>query len=570
MISSFFGLNIAQQGLFAAKTNLDITAHNMANAETDGYSRQYGVQRATSPQRTAVGYVGTGSEVREVKQHRDEYLDYKYWEVMDKYGEYDIKYNALSEIELMFNEPTESGLSAYLDDLFKKLQTLSTNPSDESSRESFISSLKSMTTYLNDIGSQLRDVQDDMNFGVKSSVEQLNSLSDQIATLNVQIRNLELTGNRANDLRDERNRLIDELSSIASVDVKKNVDSKGMERLKISINGQTLVNGGNRNSLEVRPREYLDNPEDNVDLYDIYWESGVKVNLNNSKLSGELVGYLEIRDGNNEENFQADIVSGAGTTTLVLDNINRNDLPDNGEIVVNGKTLKYTGYTYDNTTGQMTMTLDPSTPCPTGATTCSSGNDVEYKGVPHYLNKLNEFARVMAKTINKIHEAGDSNTGLPLLVYKGYSGTPALDTNNSSTYNEINVNNLRVNPDIVNNVKLLKTKYKATDGEGSNDLVKDLVGISNDNSVFDVGEPDNFIQAVISELAIDTNYMERSRSTQEEMEQLIDNRRLSVSDVDIDEETSNLIKFQQAYGLAAKILSVFDEIFDVTINRMGA
>lgn len=571
MRSSFFGLNVAQQGLYTARTALDITNHNISNAETVGYSRQYGVMKASRPLDYANrGMVGTGAEIINVEQHRDEYLDYKYWNINKDLGAYEVKNNALKQMELVFNEPSDVGFTAYFDDVFESLQGLSKNPSDEASKMNFVNSMETFTKYLTDVSTQMREVQSEANFGVKSSVDQINFLASQISLINQQIGNLELTGNKANDLRDERMNLIDSLSKVVNVDVDFIKDVNGVENLNITINGQLLVDGPQANFLEVRPREFFQNPEDNVDLYDIYWESGKKLYINNPNLSGELKGYIDIRDGNNNHNFDGTITAGAGTGTITVSGVNRHDLPTSGRLFTEGNYIEYTSYTYNEATNEMTFTLDPATPCPAGVTTISMGDANRFKGVPYYMEQLNEFVRVVAREFNAVHESGDSGTGLPLLVYNGYSGVPPLDTSQHSSYDLLTVDELAVNQAILDDISLLKTKLNTSDGESANDLVMEMIDLRHDDQMFAKGVPDNFMQAMISEMGIDSKQMGSFETGQIQLNKLIVNQRLSVSDVDLDEEATNLIKFQQAYNMSAKVISVMDEIYNTTINNMGA
>ena len=571
MSSSFFGLNVAQQGLYTARTALDITNHNISNAETEGYSRQYGVQTALRPlSNQSRGMIGTGSEIESVGQYRNEYLDYKYWDLTKDLGAYDVKSDALNQMELLFNEPSDVGFTAYFDDLFTTLQGLSKDPSDIASKTNFVNSAESFTSYLTDISEQMRSLQDEANFGVKTSVDSINFSATQIAQINQQINNLELTGDRANDLRDERNRLLDDLSKIVSVDIKFVEDVNDQETLTVTINGQQLVHGSTANFLEVKAKDNISNPEDGVDMYDIYWESGKRLYIENPNLSGELKGYLDVRDGNNKDNFSATIDSGAGSDTITLSGLNRHDIPTAGQITVNGIDLDYTSYTYNDVTGEMTMNLDPATPCPASATVCKMGEPIAFKGIPYYMQQLNEFARTIAREFNELHESGDSDSGLPLFVYNGYSGSPALDTSVISSYDLLTVDDIMINQAIVDDASLLQTKTNAGEGEAANDLILAMIDLRHDDEMFAKGVPDNFVQSLISELGIDTKQVSNFLNSQEQLTSLVINQRLSMSDVDLDEEATNLIKFQQAYNMSAKIMSVLDEIYNTTINGLGA
>jgi flagellar hook-associated protein 1 FlgK len=571
MRSSFFGLNVAQQGLYTSRTMLDITNHNISNAETEGYSRQYAVQKATRPLPNAQrGMVGTGTTIEQISQHRNEYLDHKYWNMNKGYGTYEVKSTMLQQMELIFNEPSEVGFTSYFDNMFETLQSLSKDPSDEANRANFLASAESFSQYITDLGKQLRGAQNDANFGVKNSVNQINSYAEQISTLNQQIRNLELNGNRANDLRDQRMILVDKLSKVVGIDYKVATDQYGMETINITINGQQLVSGNAFNTLKLSTRESLDNPEDNPDLYDIKWNSGK--NLYTDNLTGELKGYIDIRDGNNGNNFKGTVASiDAGNNTITLGDANRFDIPMSGDLLIDGVPYEYDSYTYNEITNEVTLELNIATP----ATGVAIGNKVamgdvnKFKGVPYYMQQLNKFVRTFASEFNKLQQSGNNGTGSPIFVYKGYDGSTPLDAGDMSSYTGMTIDNFIVNPAMTDDVSLLSTKASVSDGESANDIILAMIDKRQDTNMFAKGVPDNYMQSIISELGIDVSQMSSFRDGQEQLTKMITNQRLSISDVDLEEETVNLLKYQQAYSMSAKIMSVFNEIYNVTINQMG-
>lgn len=643
MGSAFFGLNIGQQGLYTAKTALNITSHNIANANTEGYSRQYGVQEATRPLPSGPqGMIGTGSEINNIKQHRDAYLDYKYWSMTNELGEFETKSEILSQLELIFNEPSDNGYSTFFNDIFESLQTLSKTPGETTARSALVDTMESFASYVNDIGEQVTDLQREANFGIKTSVDQINFYAQQLATLNYQIGNLELTGKAANDLRDERNRLIDGLSTVINVDADELTDVNGKQTFRVSINGQILVDNASANYLKVVPRETLNNPEDTLDLYDVYWKSGKELYLDNNKISGELKGYIDLRDGNNGENFKGTILSGQGTSTLVFSNPSRTDIPQVGELNMNGVLMRYNSYTYDDVLDQITFELGPTiavdgqqgstqdiygndfagtisfdsstqvrltnvsnqdlppagtinldgtvvtytgyskdpvipneitltieAPATVNGSTAYVGDQMTFRGIPYYIDQLNEFVRTIAREFNAINESGNGGTGTQIFTFEGYTAPPALDTTVPSSYERMTIHNFIVNPDLVADVSLFENTVTPNGGESANDLILQLIDKRHDVNMFEKGEPDNFMQSLIGELGIDTKQVESFRVGQVSLLNLVNNQRLSVSGVDLNEETTNLVKFQQAYDVAAKIISVMDEIYDTTINRMG-
>jgi flagellar hook-associated protein 1 FlgK len=571
MGSAFFGIGVGTQGLYTAKTALDIANHNIANAETVGYSRQYGVQSATRPLPNGMkGMIGTGSEITNVLQHRDSYLDNKYWSMINKLGEYQVKDEILSQMEILFNEPSETGYSTFFNNIFESLQTLSKNPGDITVRNAYVTSLESFATYMNDVSKQLTTLQKETNFGIKTNVDQINFFAQQLASLNHQIGNMELSGKSANDLRDERNRILDNLSKIVNVDTKEITDANGKKTFSVSINGQSLVFDTTASYLEVKPRTYLNNPEDQVDMYDIYWKSGKELYLNNDNLSGELKGYIDLRDGNNGQNFKGAILSGEGTNTLVIDNPSRTDIPTAGEMNIGGTLITYSSATYDPVLNQMTFNLDALAPTGVDGTTTFIGDNQPFKGIPYYTGELNHFVRTIAREFNAINESGNGGTGTQLFTYKGYTGTPPLDVNDPTSYEKMNIYNFTVNQAVIKDLSLVETSATVDYGESANDLILKLIEKRHDSNMFAKGKPDNFMQSLLGTLGIDAKQVISFKKGQENLMLLVTNQRLSVSGVDLNEETLNMLKFQQAYNVAAKIISVMDEIYNVTINQMGA
>lgn len=576
MRSSFFGLNVATQGLFTAQGALNITNHNISNAETKGYSRQYAdisATRALSDGRR--GMVGTGAEITGIYQARNTYIDSKFWSMSNDLGQYKIKSEMLNQVELLFNEPSDTGYNEIMGDMFTTLQTLSTNPAEDAMVTNFINSADSFAQYFNNIGEQLVDIQREANFGVKTAVTQINFIAEQLTTINSQIGNLELNGGAANDLRDERVKLIDQLSEMVNIETKETIDINGKKKFVVTINGQSLVEGSTMNALEIVPRATLNNPEDQPDLYDVYWKSGKKLYLNNETSSGTLKGYLDVRDGNNGENYKATIVSNVAgpPQQVVVEGMSRHDIPTAGMITVGNNQYEYTNMTYDNAAipPQMTFTLSTAAPALVANTKITVGEAVAYKGIPYYIDKLNTFVRTMAKAFNEIHKTGNGGNNTEMFNFTGYTGTPpqlAFDETNLYTYNQINIHNFAFSQEIIEDNTLLQTSADAGAGESANDLLVELLNLKHDVDLFKKGKPDSYMQSIISELGIDSKKAQNFKSGQENLTNLIENQRKSISSVDLNEETADMIRFQQAYNFSAKIISVMDEIYDVTINQL--
>ncbi|MCR5054078.1 MAG: flagellar hook-associated protein FlgK, partial [Lachnospiraceae bacterium] len=223
MSSTFFGLSIGSSGLNAFHAAINTTANNISNVQTEGYSKQVTNLEASSALRVfqRYGTTGTGVTAKGVTQVRDLYYDEKYWNNQSKYGEYDKKLYYMDQIENYFTDSAAvEGFSRIYAKAFNALDTVSTNAGDTAVRNEFISDMTNLMTYFNTKGVQLQDLQSTINEEIKSTVDNVNSIIQKITSLNKQINVIELEGSHANELRDERAKLVDELSEIIPVEVR--------------------------------------------------------------------------------------------------------------------------------------------------------------------------------------------------------------------------------------------------------------------------------------------------------------------------------------------------------------
>lgn len=282
-----FGFNTAVQALLASQRSLYITNHNISNMNTKGYSRQQGAQRATSPYNLpGIGYLGTGTEIYDIARVRDSYIDFKYWNEKAPKGEWLIKRDTLSEIEKLFGEPSKSSFRQYLDDFYTALDNMSKNPSDFSYREPVRENALAFTKHINESAVRLAELKKETEVSIDTKVRKINSIASQIASLNRQIYSNELDGRQANDLRDRRDLLVDELSQIVNVKVDESKDGK----FRVNISGVSLVDHTDVNVIE--------SDKDDKGNIIVKWNNGSTVNLR----SGELKGLLDLYNGDGKNN----------------------------------------------------------------------------------------------------------------------------------------------------------------------------------------------------------------------------------------------------------------------------
>lgn len=605
MANTFFGLNIGSTGLYAAKSGLNVTAHNVANIETEGYSRQVIKQSAATPLSTnnRYGMLGSGVELDEITRMRSQYYDDKYRSNNGLLGMYETRSDYMNEVQSYLNEIELEGFTTTFDSFFDSLQELSKDPANLTVRTQVKNHALSMCEYFNSLSSSLNQVQAECNYEIKNQVSRINSLAGQVATLTKQINIVEIGGESANDLRDQRENLIDELSNMANITVsEREVGKVGMTEYIVRLDGQILVDNYEFRQLEAVPRTKKMNQSDIDGLYDIYWSNGERMNVESSTLTGSLKAVFEVRDGNNKDNLHGiveEVDAGATQITVIETNVNEQknlNIPAEGRITIGNGEYAYTSFSVTaNEDGTYSYTFeleDEARRQYEEGTQVSVGITMDYKGVPYYQYKLNEFLRVFAQEFNEVHASGtnlNGDTGVnffsainPMTAEeyklnsfgaKGEENVTMSDFDSDPLKTEVpyymlTASNLTINQSIQTNPSCISAATDITNGIGNADNVNKLIKLKDDISMFEQGDPAAFLQALVGEVGVDTQAVLSFAESQQNIVRTITSQRLSVAGVDIDEEAMNLAKYQEAYNLAAKVIAVMNETYDTLINTV--
>lgn len=446
MPSQFFGLNIAYSGLLASNAALNTTSNNIANVETEGYSRQSAKQQAHNALRVFATYgcAGAGVDVIAIERIRDEFYDVKYWDNNTNTGEFNMKQYYMRQIEDYFKDDKGiEGFKTIYDKFSNGLEEVLKSAGTDTTKSQFIGLTDNICQYFNNMSANLSQLQKDVNQELKMKIDEINSIASEIATLSEQINIIEMDGrSNANELRDARSLLIDQLSAITDVqtietpiyDTYQPDRETGGHRFIVKIAGnQLLVDGGEYQELACvarRPEEKV-NQSDIDGLYDVYWvankrtgELGDEFNLYNSAMGGELKGLVQMRDGNNGENFQGiveDIVTETDQTTgenvkkvvisvtadYLLD-LNKLTLSDSGgKLNLGNQIFYYTDWEFDTVNNTYTFTINEDANDAMLTTTrigkeASIGSSVKYQGVPYYMQQMNEWVRTFSQKFNEI------------------------------------------------------------------------------------------------------------------------------------------------------------------------
>ncbi|MFD1953947.1 flagellar hook-associated protein FlgK [Paenibacillus thailandensis] len=338
MASTFHGIETARRGLTTQMAAINTVGHNIANAKTEGYSRQrvnmsaaisydaYGMNRTT-----AAGQLGAGVEATSITRIREKYLDSQYRDQNSLNGSWTVQAENLSQLEDIINEPSDTGLNSQIQNFFKAWSDLAANPESQSNRTIVAEYAQTLADTFNQMSKQVTDLQDSITDQIETAASEINSIATSIAKLNKEIKRLETNGNDANDLRDQRDLLVDQLSRQGNVTVTETADG-----YNVTFAGNALVTGETAATVDASGLEAA------------YTGGGL--------IEGEVKGLFESRDvtlqgyldkldnlANTIANGPVEVTLPAGSTyqgaTLAADTV----------VTVNGiNGLHQLGFTFDN------------------------------------------------------------------------------------------------------------------------------------------------------------------------------------------------------------------------------
>ncbi|MGE5484581.1 MAG: flagellar hook-associated protein FlgK [Ignavibacteriales bacterium] len=462
MRTPFMGIEIGKRALMAQQAALDVIGHNVANVNTPGYTRQEAILAATDPYASpgAVGHVGTGVQVTDIRRIRDAFIDMQKRTELKRLGEFDTMSAAFEEIEVILNEPSDSGIRSVLDKFWESLQELQGNPESEAVRKTVRESAVTLAESFNRTFRQLEEMQTDVDTSVRSKVVQINALAQQIAELNVEITRARSAGYRPNDLMDRRDGLLDDLAKI--IDIRVSEEVSGATR--VTVGGVLLVES--QGAVEIGIREEGDG------FAHLVWpNSGLDVNVS----SGEIKGFLRLRD--------------------------------------------------------------------------------EY--IEQIKTDINSLANSIISEINAQHALGFDYHGVAGGAF--FKGTDAIS--------------MAIDDAILNDVSLIAASGNGLVGNGDNALalaqLKQKLTMSSDPLQPPNATWNDFFRGIVTGLGVDADHAKRMAENEDYLVNQMENLQQSVSGVSLDEEMTNMMKFQHAYQAAARLITAADEMLDVLINRTG-
>lgn len=633
MPSTFHGIEMGKRSLITHTQAMNVTGHNLNNLNTEGYSRQVVHIHTFEPiympdltREERPGQLGQGMITSSIVRVRDALLDNRIIFENNNLGYMKIRNKYIHQVEMVYGEPTIyndpnmiNTLRTSLDEFFNAWQEVVNHPEQTSSKVVLVEKAKILTNSVRHHFNQLTDIRRNIDKELEERVIEINQLAQKIAHLNDRILKSEAMKDNPNDLYDKRDLLIDRLSQIVDLQISR----EDKDELILYIGGRMLVQGAKYETLNLIPQA------ENDGYFDVYWKDGEKLVIR----GGELASLVDLRDNDLYYEIKK-IDSFAANVTDLVNEIHRNGFganktTNNNFFVEFPFTTDPLGNFDRNKDG-----IDDSTYLfkISGENTLSLTDKIGIEGVLN-INGINinyYSTDTLENVIERINQSGarvnaflnpqgkltlkadyQNNNLIPDFVIQhledsgffltGYAGIlRESGVNGAYDWQQINqVNKLRENTiwavsplvhpaaymnieeKIVNDVNYIAVADGIdTDGDGKKDLSN---GIGDSKIALKIASLKHervmvgmsltfseYFEALISDIGSRGNLAEKGFKAAETILKNLDNLRKAISGVNIDEEFTNIIKYQHAYNATAKIMTEMDKMIETLIFRLGA
>ena len=553
MRSTFAGLNTMVRGISSNKLSLDTVGHNISNAATTGYSRQSVNLAATRGQAVSSIYgdaiVGTGVDATSITRARNVYADKQYWNETATQNYYSTKQTNYDKVESIFNDSGNTGIQNTLKEFYSSWSSLSSGASISSNRISVVAKAQSFVTSVKTAAKQMQD-QISANYDdMSSDIMKINKLTDQISQLNQNIMTTEANGASANDLRDQRDNMVDELSKYTNLNVYE--DSNGM--YSVVSNGVSLVNGVNKLTLQMS--DPIANNAYGVNDYNIeIKEAGTTFMPANGILKGQ-------QDTIAEDKTYIDGLSNISATMMTTFNALHqqgsgiDSAASSGLNFFGSNDMTYTWDAANNAVVATATTRAQSASTTAGVTTYSltktmdSSKTTSLKGI-NIIDAMTVASEITAK--------GGQNL-IAARTTAGTAGTPTVSGTKTTTVTTFTSGTMNGTGDGTNAVNI-STLFNM---DQSNTVDKTTPRAIGETSI------NNYYSTITSKLGSNSEDIDDKAKAQDDLVTQIKNWRSSTSGVDWNEELTNMIKFQQGYSACSRCLTTMDEMLDKLVNSTG-
>lgn len=622
-MSTFSGIEMGKRSLFAHSQSIQTAGHNMSNSSTEGYSRQRVQLKATDPlyrpdlsRAETPGQIGQGVSIESISRIRDELLDKRIVAQTNEEGYWKSRDNYVLMMEQIYNEPAETSVRTRMDQFWNSWQELSVYPESRSARQAVLTRGETLVDAIHQQYRSLQGIRDIVNGDIEAVTSQVNNITKEIAALNEEIVKVKAMGDNPNDLMDRRDLLTEKLSNLINI----TVDQRDPDEFLIHTDGFELVQGKSRRTFSLKTGM------ENDGYAQVVWsDSGQDAHFTRGKLGA----LLELRDGDLRSEIQGldtmtmnfvDLVNdihrdGTGLNGRTgLDFFTEQDFINNvaGNYDRDGDGEFDSSYIFRITGGNVLSAREQIGLEGSLTLSAATGN----VSVPYFSTDM--VADVVARINNSGSEVVASLDRSGHLVLKGtvsedrnnpdfvirhiedsgrflagYAGVlEGAGEENAFTWDRADAVTslaggdlqfavapiahpsgwMEINPLISGDVQTIAAGFADSEGTvhpGDNRAALAIAAIRNTAvMVGDTRTFDDYFADAVTNIGLKGEQAQRSLETHIAIMQELKGLRDSISGVNIDEELSDIIKFQHGYNAAAKFISTIDEMLDTIINRL--
>ena len=578
-------LSIAKDAMAAQQYGVTVTAHNIANVSTEGYSRQTSVNEAKEPAPYAGLLLGRGVDTTQVLRTTDQFIEKQLRErKSDTLTSQELE-NYMQVLEGLFSENSESSISTMLSEFWNLWHDIANNPSGSPERIALYEHSILMSDQFDTLNTDLTQLQTGLTNALNAGINEINQITSELAQVNSQLVGMETGTSIANDLRDKSNTLTSELAQY--IDVKGFEQSNGSLSI-ITAKGCVLVHGNDSYNLVLGG--------DNGDR--VMWKSDSGVvagDITDYITMGKLGGWLEMRDeiiekykldlnamaeefiwAVNQQHSQGVGLEAFSTVTGTYQATDETAALDSSGLIYADKIVDggFRMWVYDedgNYVTDETITIDADvTQLDAGA----AGDIVtQITNIHGNITATTADRKIQIATANNFTFAfsdDTSNVLAALGINTFFNGTNA---------GSIAVNSVLNNKDYIAAAQIDADTGDLAAGDNTNALaIADLQYTSTDIGQWTcdridgdtegrmTATIDDYYHSMISSIGIKSSSISRGRAFNAAMANKLEGIRDSISAVSLDEEMTNLIKFQTAFQAAAKLISVSDEMLNTLLS----
>lgn len=621
MGSTFSGIELGKRSIMAHTDAIQTAGHNISNADTEGYSRQRVNMKEFDPlyrpdleRAERAGMIGQGIDTQSVERVRDEMLDNRITEQQHHESYWDTRSKYYTMIEQIYNEPEDVSIRSNMDKFWQSWQELAMHPENQASRQAVVTRAESLTDSINTKWEGLMGIGTLINADIEATVKQVNDYARQIANLNGEIVRSKGMGDNPNDLLDRRDLLVDKLSKLVNI----TTDRRDSDEFFVHMDGQVLVQGGIARTFDLQT--VVDNNgydklvwnDNGTDAYVGGGKLGALIELRDVDVRNEVqslntmtMNFADLVNDVHRNAYGANHVTGLNffTQRSFVENVNGNYDRDGDGQMDHSYIFRFTGTTKLNPQEQIglegVMTFSGPEgnvqveyhPTDSVETVINRINDSNAE-VKAYLDRNNNL--VLKGTTAKNIENPDfvirhvEDSGFFLTGYSGilsssgeqgaydYAQADAVNALEGAQFAVSPVLNpagyIQVNQAIKNDVMSVAAAFMDNNGNvnaGDARAAVEIAAIRNTKVM--IGHErtfDDYFADSVTNVGLKGEQAENNLNSHMAVMNDLRSLRDSISGVNIDEELSDIIKFQHGYNAAAKFVTVWDSLLDTVINRL--